>query len=160
MIFVHDTILDTKDICNLEREQSVLRKALDQDQKVLVFGKRNTGKTSIIQSVVIPYYYRLHPSGIGIGVNLLGIHSIEEIARRLILSFEKSLSIVFPFKFFFKKITKILKNLHPSITAQPDGSYSVSLSDWPPQRKVISLEEIFAQITNLQKNKNFYFAGF
>jgi AAA+ ATPase superfamily predicted ATPase len=50
--FIFDSILDEENICNLENEKHKIMKGVDSGLKLLVYGKRNTGKTSLIKNVV------------------------------------------------------------------------------------------------------------
>lgn len=50
--FIFDSILDEENICNLEKEKHKITKGVDHGLKLLVYGKRNMGKTSLVKNVI------------------------------------------------------------------------------------------------------------
>ena len=46
-----DSILDAENICNLENEKEKIQCGVDDGLKLLVYGRRNTGKTSLIKAL-------------------------------------------------------------------------------------------------------------
>ena len=61
--FIFDSILDEKNICNLEKGKHKIMKGVESGLKLLVYGKRNTGKTSLIKNVIAKSWLRHQSSG-------------------------------------------------------------------------------------------------
>ena len=47
--FQYDTFLKPENICNLTRERIFLEKAKSVYEKVVIYGRRNSGKTSLVK---------------------------------------------------------------------------------------------------------------
>ena len=50
--FKFDELLNKDEICNLKSEADFLRKAVSRNEKVVVYGRRNMGKTSLLKNVI------------------------------------------------------------------------------------------------------------
>jgi hypothetical protein len=52
--FVYDTPVTSEDICNLTKDRQKLNDAVTRGERVVLYGRRNTGKTSLIMHSVMP----------------------------------------------------------------------------------------------------------
>ena len=59
--FKFDELLNTDEICNLKSEADFLRKAVSRNEKVVVYGRRNMGKTSLLKNVIAEEFAAKHP---------------------------------------------------------------------------------------------------
>ena len=144
--FVFDTIVDADNICNLLNEQKRLCKAVDSGKRIVLFGRRNTGKTSLIQSIVIPHFIEKNKKHFVFFADLLGIKSKEQVDQRFLIAFENSFSKAFTAKSLFIKMLESIKSMRPSINIDPNtGAPSLSLEIQPP-KKNITFTEIIKQI--------------
>lgn len=117
--FVYDSVLTAEEICNLKREKEALRSAVDRNAKVVVYGPRNYGKTSVIQSVIIPEFKRKHKNAFIFQVDLLEIRSPEALSHRVRRAFEHSFAEAFPGKQLLESAKRILGGLKPVIEIDP-----------------------------------------
>ncbi|OFZ82098.1 MAG: hypothetical protein A2583_12010 [Bdellovibrionales bacterium RIFOXYD1_FULL_53_11] len=53
-IFEYDRIIEEDNFCNFDQEKEFLKKHLDSDDCVKIFGPRNFGKTSLIRNIIAP----------------------------------------------------------------------------------------------------------
>jgi AAA+ ATPase superfamily predicted ATPase len=58
--FIFDIVLAADDLCNMSMEKKLLSEGLATGRKFLIYGKRNTGKTSLIESVAIEKFKKKH----------------------------------------------------------------------------------------------------
>ena len=58
--FLYDALLEEKDICNLHEERERIFKGIERNEKMVIYGKRNTGKTSLIKNVIVPWFQKKH----------------------------------------------------------------------------------------------------
>jgi len=57
--FEFETVIkDTVNLCNLDKEKMAIMNLVLDGKKILLFGRRNTGKTSLLESFVIPQWLR------------------------------------------------------------------------------------------------------
>ncbi|OFZ81300.1 MAG: hypothetical protein A2583_00170 [Bdellovibrionales bacterium RIFOXYD1_FULL_53_11] len=149
--FVYDIILSPEDVCNLKKEQSILKKKVLLGGKLLVYGRRNTGKTSLIESIVIPEFNNNLKNCFIFHTDLLGVKDMEDLSLRLFRAFERAFEKAFPKKIIFQKMLDIIKGLRPEIAMDQQGTISVSIGGWSVNSKKPQLEKIFEQLRNLEK---------
>ena len=149
--FIYNTLVDRTNICNLVKEADKLVAALQTSDKIVIYGKRDSGKTSLIKNVVIPDGLERTPGGMAIYVELYGVKSIEDVAEKLTIYFNKTYQATFTLKATLKSTARILKGIRPSFSISPDGSMEASLKgEWGgPQPKV---ESFFEAMVKLHKN--------
>ena len=151
--FFYDTLLDEENICNLEREKKMLQQGVLQKKKFVVCGARNTGKTSLVKNVVIPYFQKKHSKSFALFVDLMEVKSLESIHQRIQIGFESAFSSAFPAKNLVALTKQFLSQLRPevsfdSLTGSPTLSLGISRD-----KKSISFLEIFT-IINKKISKN------
>ncbi|MBF0315190.1 MAG: hypothetical protein HQK50_14590 [Oligoflexia bacterium] len=127
-LFLYDTLLEEKDICNLKREKERILQGVRRHEKMVIYGKRNTGKTSLVKSVVIPWFKKQHPQHFVLFVDLMQVKDLESISRRIKIAFAEAFAQTFPLKATMSSFTQILKGMRPTITIDPlSGSPSLEI---------------------------------
>ena len=110
-----DIILDRTSICNLTGERDVLSKAIENGEHVVIFGRRNTGKTSLVKGVCVPEFLAKSKKAVALEVDFLGVDSIAEVQTRLRIALERGLSRSFPNKQAAMKLVATLAKLRPRL---------------------------------------------
>lgn len=152
--FYYDTLLDEENICNLLKERDVIEKAIRAKKKLVVYGPRNFGKTSLVKNVVLSNFHKKHPHGFVFFADLMEVKSLESIDHRISKGFESSFRRSFPGKSFMEGVGKFLAGLRPQITIDPqNGSPSLSITS-EVGRKHISVDEIFETISKIAKERD------
>lgn len=117
--FYFDTILPEEEICNLSREKDLIISGIKKDQKLIVYGPRNFGKTSLIQSVIIPKFRKLFKDSFIFKVDLLEARSHQLISDRIRRAFEISFSESFPKKHLLELAKEMLRGFKPVLEVDP-----------------------------------------
>ena len=126
--FVFDRLVDRENICNLEREQRELRKAVRNGTSVVVYGPRNYGKTSVVRNIIIDEFERARRRRFVLFVDLLGIRSLESLNERMTAGLQRSFAASFPVKGLLENARRFLGSLRPEVSLDAHtGSPSVSL---------------------------------
>jgi len=110
-----DIILDRTSICNLSVERDVLSKAIENGEHIVIFGRRNTGKTSLIKGVCVPEFLAKSKKTVALEVDFLGVDSIAEVQTRLRIALERGLSRSFPNKQAAMKLVATLETFRPRL---------------------------------------------
>ena len=124
--FIFDSILDEENICNLEKEKHKIMKGVESGLKLLVYGKRNTGKTSLIKNVIAKSWLQHHPSGFFMYVDLMGVRQLPQISERMTVAFSEAYNDSFRMKSVFNSMLKIIKGIKPSIELDEKGNPKIS----------------------------------
>lgn len=126
--FVFDRLVDADNICNLRREQRALRAAVEHGRRVVVYGPRNYGKTSVVRNVTIEEFRRARKRHFVLFADLMGVRSMQSLARRLATGLQRSFAASFPAKGFMENVGRFLAALRPEISLDPQtGNPSLSL---------------------------------
>jgi uncharacterized protein len=149
--FQYDVLLDRENICNLKRERLRINQGIESGEKMVVYGKRNMGKTSLIKSVIVPDFKKKHPHSFIYFADLMEVKDMPSLVNRLRLAFEESFKDSFPGKALFEELKNSLKGINISLTVDPLTSEpSFSLSPGKAERgDNLTVEGIFKLI---QKN--------
>lgn len=143
MSFIHDIILNEEDICNLNREKKILTNGVEHGKKMVVYGRRNSGKTSLLKNVIIPKFEKKNKDAFVVFCDFMEVKDIDSIASRLRASFEKAFMRAFPKETFVKQIKNFLVGLRPQITVDPlTGEPSLSITSDKTGQEV-ALDSIF-----------------
>ena len=110
-----DIILDRTSICNLSVERDVLSKAIENGEHIVIFGRRNTGKTSLVKGVCVPEFLAKSKKAVALEVDFLGVDSIAEVQTRLRIALERGLSRSFPNKQAAMKLVATLVKFRPRL---------------------------------------------
>jgi Cdc6-like AAA superfamily ATPase len=148
--FVFDRLVDPDNICNLQREQQALREGVGRGHRMVVYGPRNYGKTSVVRNVTIEEFRRARGRNFVLFADLLGVRSMQSLTRRLATSLQRSFAASFPVRSLLENASRFLGALRPEIALDPQtGSPSLSLQahDSEPDRSLQTLWEHIAGIT-------------
>jgi len=119
--FIFDSILDEENICNLEKEKHKIMKGVDHGLKLLVYGKRNMGKTSLVKNVIAKSWLQRQPSGFFMYVDLMGVKQLSQISERMTIAFSEAYNDCFKMKSVFNNMLKIITGIKPSIELDEKG---------------------------------------
>lgn len=119
--FIFDSILDEENICNLEKEKHKIMKGVDHGLKLLVYGKRNMGKTSLIKNVTAKSWLGRQSSGFFMYVDLMGVRQLSQISERMTVAFSEAYNACFKMKSIFDNMLRIIKGIKPSIELDEKG---------------------------------------
>ncbi len=119
--FIFDSILDEENICNLKKEKHKIMKGVDNGLKLLVYGKRNMGKTSLIKNVIAKSWLKRQSSGFFMYVDLMGVKQLSQISERMTIAFSEAYNSCFKMKSVFNNMLKIIKGIKPSIELDEKG---------------------------------------
>ena len=117
--FVFDRLVDRENLCNLERERQALRDAVARGYRVVVYGPRNYGKTSVVRN---DHHRRVppHPGApLRAFADLLGVRSMQSLTRRLATSLQQSFAASFPVRSLLENASRFLGALRPEIALRP-----------------------------------------
>ena len=139
--FRYDSILAADDICNLTTERDALLKHIKHKEKVVVYGPRNYGKTSLIKSVIIPEFRKSNKKSFVFFVDLMEVRSNKAIDLRMSKALESSLAESFPKKNLIESVIDTISALRPTIefdpiTSQPGITLNLDKDknyDWWPE---------------------------
>lgn len=124
--FIFDSILDEENICNLKNEKHKIMKGVDNGLKLLVYGKRNMGKTSLVKNVIAKSWLRRQPSGFFMYVDLMGVKQLSQISERMTIAFTEAYNDCFKMKSVFNSMLKIITGIKPTIEIDENGSPKLS----------------------------------
>ena len=152
--FLFDVILDRENICNLTEDAQMLIRGAERGDHIIFYGRRNTGKTSLIKSIVIPEYKKLYKNSLILFVDFMGVKTTQHVSQRLRISYEQSISALQPTKQFLVNLGKTFKNFRPTIgidpiTSSPTFSLGVSQENKEP-----SIAELFRHIGKYHLENN------
>ena len=133
--FIFDSILDAENICNLEIEKDKIRRGVDHGLKLLVYGRRNTGKTSLVKNVIAKEWLRRQSSGFFIYADLLGVKELSQISERMTIAFSEAYNACFKMKSVFNNMLKIIQGIKPSIELDEKGFPKLSFGIGEGQKK-------------------------
>jgi hypothetical protein len=119
--FIFDSILDEENICNLNKEKHKIMKGVDNGLKLLVYGKRNMGKTSLLKNVIAKSWLRRQSSGFFMYVDLMGVKQLSQISERMTIAFSEAYNDCFKMKSVFNNMLKIITGIKPSIELDEKG---------------------------------------
>src|SRR4051812_36665729 len=88
--FQYDTLLDPINICNLTQELRLIEQGLKKKEKMVIYGKRNSGKTSLVKNVVIPHFRKKNPYSFVLFVDLMEVKDLLSLNQRIQISFQNS----------------------------------------------------------------------
>lgn len=146
--FQYDTIIDEENICNLEREQELLFRGVENHEKLLVYGRRNTGKTSLVKNVVAAKWLDKNPGAFHLYVDFYGVRTMSQLLARINSSFVEAFKRTFRTKAIFTQMLDIIKSLRPQVGFSSDGTPTFSIALDHPESSA-NLHCIFEQINKL-----------
>jgi AAA+ ATPase superfamily predicted ATPase len=140
--FQYGTLLKAENICNLTRERIFLEKAILAHEKVVIYGRRNSGKTSLVKNAIIPWFEKTNKKSFVLFVDLMEVKDVASIHERIRVGFERAFSKYFPAKSLLKAAMEIVGSLRPivnldELTGAPQLSLEIS------KQRAISFVDIF-----------------
>jgi len=151
--FHYDSLLSREDICNLTKERAAITKAIERNAKLVIYGPRNFGKTSLVKSVILPYFSSKYKTSFVFFADMMEIKSMGSLDNRISKAFESSFEKSFPAKNFMDGVKHFLGNLRPQVSLDPNsGLPSLSITS-TSQEKVKSCEDIFKTILAISKER-------
>lgn len=118
---VFDSLVDRENICNQKPAIDRLRHLLNDGRKVILYGRRNRAKTSIIRNVSIVDWQAQHPGGLAIYTELMHARSMEDISERFTKSFKSEYQKRAKVSSFLESTMELLKGLSPTYSLSDDG---------------------------------------
>ena len=145
-----DIILDHTSICNLTTERDMLNKAIENGEHIVIFGRRNTGKTSLVKGVCVPEFLAKSKKSVAIEADFLGVDSIEEVQTRLRIALERGISRSFPKKQAAIKLVSTLAKLRPRLELEAmTGNIEFKFATDDQSSDSLRLEHYFDEIARL-----------
>lgn len=151
--FLFDVVLDAENICNLQEDRRFLTHQVSEGKRVVFYGRRNTGKTSLVKGIVIPEFVSHHKKGLVVFTDFIGVQSMEQIGSRLQRSFEQAINAIQPTKIFLQKVATAIKGVRPTLALDPvtgSPTFSFGLSEG---EKNIDVKTLFEQMGLYHKEK-------
>ncbi|MBF0440922.1 MAG: hypothetical protein HQK54_03370 [Oligoflexales bacterium] len=150
-LFICDEVLIERDICNLEKEKKALSQALRLCEKVLVYGRRNFGKTSVVKNVAAAGWLSENTGGFFLYADLYGVKEMDQLIARLSAAFTEAFKRAFPVRAIFAEMIDMVKSLRPKTSVSPDGSVELSF-DAARAGGPKFLADVFMQLAKLREN--------
>ena len=114
--FAFDVVLEKDDICNLINDRKILQEVVKLGHRLVFFGRRNTGKTSLLKSIIIPYFAERRSKGLSIYVDLMNVSSEEDVCRRMTAALEASYARSKPSQKFLNGLVSLAKSVRPQFS--------------------------------------------
>lgn len=128
-VFKYDVLIGADDLCDRKSEQEDLLKRAKTKKRTIVFAPRRYGKTSLIKNVVGTAFSNLSRHHLVLFFDLMGVQSLESIAKRLHHGISKTLSQRFPVKTLLKDVSDSLRGFSLQVDMDPvTGQPSLSLT--------------------------------
>lgn len=151
--FAINTVLEADNICNYQKERLLFAKGLNRGARFVLYGLRNTGKTSLIQSIVIPDFLKAHSNAFAIRCNFIGVDSSNAIANKIQLGLSEALLTYYPTSTRFKQLTQLFSKLRATVSIDPLTS-SPTLSLDIAGKRTPTIFDVFSEIKILStKNR-------
>ncbi len=149
--FIFDSLLNEENICNLESEKRKIAAGVNNGLKLLISGKRNTGKTSLIKNVVAKHWLQKNPSGFFMYIDLMGVHELGHISERFTIAFSDAYNECFRMKATFQSMLKTIKAIKPILELDDTGNPKLSFGI-NAESKIRSFSEILKQVDLIFKS--------
>jgi len=143
--FIVDSVIDKDNICNLEEETRIINSGVKKGLKMLIYGKRNTGKTSLVNSVIAKQWLQKNSSGFFINIDLMGVKQLSQISERMTLAFTEAYNRSFKMKSVFQNMLEVIKGIKPIMEFDNNGQPKLSLS-FQAESNIRSLTEVINQL--------------
>jgi len=148
--FIFDRLVDRENICGLEKQRSQINKLVKQRQNIVLYAKRNYGKTSLVKNVIMDDFRQKYKKPFIFFVDLMGVKDIDSIKFRLKSGLENSIKEAFPIKNFANMIGDFLSNLKLSVSFESsEFSPTISLESLEYVDSEATIEEIFVSLDNI-----------
>ncbi len=149
--FYFDTLLNEADICNLHSERTRISEAIANGEKILLYGRRNSGKTSLAKVIAAQWKAGIGHGGMFVYADFYGVSSMTQIASRLSAAMAEAYKKSFPTRATLTAMLEMAKSLRPKMDFDMDGEISVSLGLTEGPTKGVS--EIIAAMGAMKQRK-------
>jgi AAA+ ATPase superfamily predicted ATPase len=146
--FLFDSLLSESDICNQKRERDAILSGVRSGLKLLIYGRRNYGKTSLVKNVVAKKWLEENPNGFYCYVDLMGVRSLTNISERMTVAFSEAYNCAFRLNALFQSLLGSLKQLKPTLELDDSGTPKLSLA-MSPQNQPTHFVQILRHIGTL-----------
>ena len=143
--FIVDSVIDQDNICNLEKETRKINLGVEKGLKMLIYGKRNTGKTSLVNNVIVKQWLQKNSSGFYIGADLMGVKQLSQINERMSLAFTEAYNRSFKMKSTFQNMLEVVKGIKPVMQFDNKGQPKFSFA-FHAESNVRSLVDVIKQL--------------
>lgn len=140
--FVYDTPVGGENLCNLASDRLKLNDSVDRGEHVVLYGRRNTGKTSLLLHSVIPTFQNKNPKGMAMYSDLMGVQTTQDISRRLRKAFEDATKKSAPLLAAMQKVGAFVKGVRPTFSFDTYGNPEFSLQI-DNESGEVDLEDLF-----------------
>ncbi|MBT3312713.1 MAG: ATP-binding protein [Desulfobacula sp.] len=143
--FIVDSVIDKDNICNLEEETQKINLGVEKGLKMLIYGKRNTGKTSLVNNVIVKQWLQKNSSGFCLDADLMGVKQLSQINERMSLAFAEAYNRCFKMKSVFQNMLEVIKGIKPVMEFDTYGQPKLSFS-LHAESNIRSLTEVIRQL--------------
>ncbi|MFC1596044.1 ATP-binding protein [Candidatus Margulisiibacteriota bacterium] len=151
--FIFGKLVDEENICNLEKEKELISKHINAGNNVVIYGPRNSGKTSLVKNIIIRDFKLKHPKNFVYFVDLFNANDSSSMNFRLKAALEHSLAQI-PLKKWTNDIQGFISGLRPEFSLDPvTGSANISLKsiDYKDSQSIYEIFNILSKIAATRK---------
>ena len=149
--FEFETVIkETINLCNMEKEKEKVWNLILDGKKILLYGRRNTGKTSLFEAYIIPEWLKKNKSGLYIQIDLYGVRNLSHISHRIARGLSEGFSRTFKIKRIFELLFKLLASLRPKMTLDREGKPQIEFSY--SEGELLHFQDIFKKINDIHQN--------
>jgi hypothetical protein len=148
--FVFDALVDEENICNQKSCVEKIKRFIEDGRKVVLFGRRNRAKTSIVKNIIIPFWLKSRKNGLTIYTEFMHVKSFDDINERFTKSFSSELQRKAKVRSFLQSAVEILKGLSPTYTLADDGKMEFGLS--VRGKNIIAIDILLDKLADLHKS--------
>jgi GTPase SAR1 family protein len=112
-------IVSPENLCNYRGQIAEFCRDLAAGRKIVLSGRRNSGKSSFVLSGVRPAFRRLAPDALIMHADLMDCQSVDQLALRLQDGFQRAFADAYPNRALWKKLVGFLGGLSPQIGVDP-----------------------------------------
>ncbi len=149
--FIFNSLLNAENICNLEAETKKISDGIQNGLKMLIYGKRNSGKTSLIRNVIAKEWQK-EVDGFFMYVDLMGVQDISQISERLMLAFSQAYNKAFQMKSLFQTLLQTIKGIKPTLEIDEKGHPKLSFGI-QTESKYRPFTDILQELDNIFNSK-------
>lgn len=153
-MFPTHVVLQDNDICNQKdlRQKLIATISGHASPHVVLYGRRNMGKTSLLKSVAIPSFEALPGKKLSLYVDFFGVSTLEQITQRLDTTFQTELRKSSRSKRMARAFLEIFQGLEPRLVFDTEGEVSFSVGKKVPPKDVRNLEALFERLQEIAKS--------
>ena len=151
--FQYDTLIDRRNICDRLHEIKAINRMVARNQRIVLYGPRRYGKTSLITNVIGPDFVKSNRKGLVISIDFMDVQDLSSIEQRLRLSLSNTIQSQMKMRGWVESFISYFKNLSLTIDMDPiTGQPSFSVKG-NPKHILQSIDEYFLAIQKLQGDR-------